>query len=75
MDTPTPPPINYEALTWFKAKASSDTGACVEVAWAPEGWVAVRDSKDPTKAAHLFTGAEWAAFVDGAKGGEFDQPA
>ena len=34
--------------------------------------VAVRDSKDRTGPALLFTQAEWTAFVDSAKDGEFD---
>jgi len=42
---PTPPSVDFESLTWVKAKASSHSGACVEVAVVPEGWVAVRDSK------------------------------
>ncbi|HKT05478.1 MAG TPA: DUF397 domain-containing protein, partial [Rugosimonospora sp.] len=32
----------------------------------------VRDSKDPHGPVLEFTAAEWSAFVDGAKGGEFD---
>jgi hypothetical protein len=46
----------------------------VEVAWAPQDRVAVRDTKDRAKGMHLFTRIEWAAFVDGVRGGEFDLP-
>jgi hypothetical protein len=34
--------------------------------------IAVRDAKNPAGPVLLFTTAEWDAFVDGAKGGEFD---
>jgi hypothetical protein len=44
----------------------------VEVAFLDGGRVAVRDSKEPTGPALLFTAAEWSAFVDGARSGEFD---
>lgn len=43
---------------------------CVLVASKPQG-VAVRDSKDSTKTTLFFTHKEWAAFLKGAKGGEF----
>jgi hypothetical protein len=58
-------------LAWFKSSASGANG-CVEVAHMPGGSVAVRDSKDRGKAAHVYTGAEWEAFLTGAKNGEFD---
>jgi hypothetical protein len=36
--------------------------------------VALRDSKDTGKSAHVFDSEEWAAFVIGVKAGEFDLP-
>lgn len=45
---------------------------CVEVADLPDGGRAVRDSKDPTGPALIFTPAEWAAFTAGVRDGEFD---
>jgi hypothetical protein len=60
-------------LRWFKSSASA-AGACVEVAHLPEGGVAVRDSKDRSRAPHFYTRQEWAAFLAGAKNGEFDLP-
>ncbi|MBS2533267.1 DUF397 domain-containing protein [Catenulispora sp. NF23] len=63
-----------EALNWRKATQSGNNGGqCVEVATLPDGGRAVRDSKDPDGARLRFTAAEWAAFLDGAKSGEFDQ--
>ena len=60
-------------LRWFKSSASA-SGACVEVAHLPGGGVAVRDSKDRSKAPHVYTRREWEAFVIGIKNGEFDVP-
>jgi len=47
---------------------------CVEVAFLPGGAVAVRDTKDRTLAPHLYTAAEWGAFLAGVRAGEFDSP-
>lgn len=44
---------------------------CVEVARLTDGGVAVRDSKDPSRPALLFTAEEWTAFVSGVHAGEF----
>jgi hypothetical protein len=60
-------------LRWFKSSASA-AGNCVEVAHLPGGGVAVRDTKDRAKAAHVYTRPEWEAFLVGAKNGEFDLP-
>lgn len=57
---------------WRKARASSNGGGCVEVAPLAEGGIAVRDSKDPDGPVLRYTRGEWAAFLDGAKSGEFD---
>jgi len=56
---------------WRKSRRSGAQGECVEVAQNLPGVVAVRDSKNPTGPALVFTPAEWRAFVEGAKSGEF----
>jgi hypothetical protein len=53
-----------------KSSLSEAMGNCVEVAFMV--WVAVRDSKDPDGPALYFTPEEWAAFIGGARAGEFD---
>jgi len=57
---------------WIKATRSGNSGNCVEMR-GHAGAVEVRDTKahgsGPTLA---FTKAEFAAWLDGAKGGEFD---
>lgn len=62
---------SLSTLAWYKAARSTSNGACVEIAPA-DGMIAVRDSKDPTGPVLRYTQAEWAAFLDGAKKGEFD---
>ena len=57
-------------LPWVKSTASGDSG-CMEVARAP-GVVLVRDSKDPSGSALVFSEVEWNAFLIGACAGEFD---
>ncbi len=44
----------------------------MEVADLNHGSRAVRDSKDPTGPALMFTATEWAAFTAGVRTGEFD---
>jgi Domain of unknown function (DUF397) len=66
--------IDPGTLEWFKGSFSA-AGACVEVAFLPEGkGVAVRDPKDHSKQPHFYTPDEWCAFTAGVKGGEFDMP-
>ena len=61
--------------TWHKSSLSADTGNCVEVAHLPDGTTAIRDSKAPDGPTLTFNAAEWRAFVEGAKAGEFDAAA
>jgi hypothetical protein len=54
--------------TW--RTASSGGTNCVEVAFLERGIVALRDSKNPDKAPHIFDDAEYDAFVAGIMRGE-----
>ncbi|MGK4580235.1 DUF397 domain-containing protein [Kitasatospora sp. HPMI-4] len=56
---------------WFKSSYSSNGGNCVEAAANLPGVVPVRDSKDPTGPALIFSPEAFAAFVAGVKAGEF----
>lgn len=58
----------------FRKSGGSDTGGCVEVAGLPGGGVQVRDTKDRAGGTQTYTDHEWACFLAGAKGGEFDLP-
>lgn len=64
--------VDLSEAVWRKSQRSGpNTDNCVEVAFVDEA-VAVRDSKNPTGPALVFTTAEWDAFVAGARDGEFD---
>ncbi|GAA2709278.1 MULTISPECIES: DUF397 domain-containing protein [Actinoplanes] len=64
--------MDLSRAAWRKSTRSGSSGNCVEVAGNLPGVVAVRDSKDPSGPALLFTPAEWDAFLEGTKAGEFD---
>ncbi|MGX1135348.1 hypothetical protein RKD49_007538 [Streptomyces glaucescens] len=57
---------------WIKSRHSNAEGNCVEVAPLADGAVALRNSRDPDGPALVYTAAEVAAFLAGAKDGEFD---
>jgi hypothetical protein len=59
-------------VSWRKSRASNPNGDCVELAALSAGGVAVRNSRAPEGPALVYTHAEIAAFVRGAKAGEFD---
>ena len=65
---------DMSGAAWITSRACNNS-ACVQVAHLPGGQVALRDSKDVTKPAHVFDGEEWSAFLTGVKNGEFDLPA
>lgn len=59
-------------VQWRKSRHSGAVGNCVEVATLDTGEIAVRNSRFPNGPALVYTRAEIAAFVAGAKDGEFD---
>ncbi|MDQ2879772.1 MAG: DUF397 domain-containing protein [Actinomycetota bacterium] len=59
-------------VTWRKSRHSGQLGNCVETAALADGDVAVRNSRYPSGPALIFTRDEVAAFLAGAKDGEFD---
>jgi hypothetical protein len=60
---------------WVKSSYSGPQGNCVEVAHLADGSVAMRNSRHPDGPALVFTAAEWDAFLNGARNGEFGLPA
>ena len=59
---------------WRKSTLSSSGDNCVEVAFAADGSIGVRDSKQHGLGPILeFTPAEWDAFLGGVKTGEFER--
>jgi hypothetical protein len=67
--------INPTDAQWFKSSRSGPANDCVEVAWLEGGHVGVRDSKNPTGPALIFTPAEWDTFTAGVHVGDFHRPA
>lgn len=66
------PAADLTDVTWQKSKSSNPNGACVEVAHLSNGEIAVRNSRFPNGPALVYTKAEIAAFLAGAKDNEFD---
>ena len=60
------------ASAWRKSRRSNPTGNCVELSDRASGDVAVRNSRDPAGPVLVYTRAEMAAFLLGAKDGDFD---
>jgi hypothetical protein len=65
-------PADQLRVTWRKSRWSNPSGNCVEVAALPDGEIAVRNSRHPSRPALVYTRAEVSAFLAGVKDGEFD---
>jgi hypothetical protein len=66
------PGIELRGLAWRKSTRSNPSGNCVEIATLPGGQIAVRNSRHPMGPVLIYTAEEIAAFVTGAKAGDFD---
>lgn len=69
--------MDLDGLEWRSSSLSGEEdpeASHIEVALLPDGGVAIRDSKDHTLRPHVYTAAEWDAFVKGVHNGEFDGP-
>ncbi|MFE7125703.1 DUF397 domain-containing protein [Streptomyces sp. NPDC057617] len=63
--------LDIAGVEWLGAPGTSPDEERVEIAYLPEGAVAMRSSLDPETVLR-YTKAEWDAFVLGARDGEFD---
>jgi hypothetical protein len=66
------PDVRLERAVWRKSQHSNPSGNCVEMAELPGGEIAIRNSRHPAGPALIYTRTEIAAFLLGAKDGEFD---
>lgn len=57
---------------WRKSSASNPSGCCVELAELPGGEVAVRNSRDKSGPALVYSRSEIASFLRSLRDGEFD---
>ncbi|MFD9281370.1 DUF397 domain-containing protein [Streptomyces mirabilis] len=63
--------LDISDVEWHSAPGTEEHEERVEIAYLPEGAVAMRSSLDPGTVLR-YTEAEWRAFVLGARDGEFD---
>ena len=63
--------MHAEPARWIKSSHSYSNGNCVEAAALPGGTVAVRDSKNPHGPVLTLTAAQWRAFTQGIRAGDF----
>ncbi|APA97256.1 DUF397 domain-containing protein [Nocardia seriolae] len=55
--------VDLSDAQWFKSTYSQLTPDCVEIAHLSANSVGVRDSKDPSGPALVFTGRQWDSFL------------
>jgi hypothetical protein len=66
-------PVDLSRLAWRKSSYSGANGNCVEIAPARgSALTAVRDSKDRSGPALIFSAGQWSAFTTGIKDGSLD---
>ena len=63
--------MDISGVEWVGAPAKPGEDR-VEIAYLPEGAVAMRNGADPDGPVLRYTAAEWRAFVLGVRDGEFD---
>lgn len=56
--------FDLSTAKWFKSSKSPNASECVEIAFSDDASaVGVRDSKDPTGPALVFSGEQWDRFL------------
>lgn len=66
--------VDLSGAKWFKSSRSQAGKECVEVAFLDGGMVGVRDSKNTTGPALIFSPSEWDAFAGGVANGDLNRP-
>jgi hypothetical protein len=62
-----------EDIRWVVSSSCATGSNCVEVGFLSGDTVGIRDTKDRGGSVLIFTANEWAAFLAGARAGEFDR--
>jgi hypothetical protein len=65
--------MNTHASIDFRRSRFCSNGGCLEVGFAQEGEVLVRDGKRPSVPHNTFSRKAWAAFLEAIRAGEFDR--
>lgn len=66
------PASGLDVGEWAASRRGDGQSAAAELVTLPSGSIALRNARDPGGPALIFTYAEVEAFIEGAKGGEFD---
>ncbi|GAB3831925.1 DUF397 domain-containing protein [Dactylosporangium cerinum] len=64
--------MTTRTYTNWRKSTRSDDGNCVEVAWADDGTIGLRDSKDTAGPVLEFGPLAWQTFTDNVRAGKFD---
>ncbi|MER7765632.1 DUF397 domain-containing protein [Kitasatospora sp. NPDC096140] len=64
--------LDLSSALWVKSSHSTDGGQCIEVAPGFPNVMPVRDSKDPSGPALVFSSTAWQSFVTAIRAGELD---
>ncbi|RJQ81040.1 DUF397 domain-containing protein [Pseudonocardiaceae bacterium YIM PH 21723] len=68
--------LDFSKAEWLRAEEAvgDDETEHVEIAFHERGYIGMRNSLQPDGPILVFTPAEWDAFIEGVKDGEFDEP-
>jgi hypothetical protein len=67
--------IDVEVAAWQRSGEGNDAFEVAFVEALGQPWVLMRVNADPADRVLVYDRHEWECFVDGAKGGEFDDAA
>lgn len=71
-DHPLKGEFDTAAARWERTVREDGTPAALEIGYADNGLVALRMADEPEGDLLIYTPAEWKAFVEGVRDGEFD---
>ncbi|MDE1675460.1 DUF397 domain-containing protein [Nocardia gipuzkoensis] len=66
--------VDLSMVQWRRSSAGGTADPAVEIAFLDEGYIAMRDSRNPSGPELIFTPEEWSVFLSGVDNAEFDRP-